>query len=258
MLKVLVTNDDGIHALGIKHLVETISDWASVYVSAPSGEKSAVGHGITVRQPLLAEKVDFHGLEHVKAWSVNGNPADCVKIALHVLLDEKPDLILSGINAGLNLGKDIYYSGTVSAAREGVIHGIPSLALSYDNHFHPFDFGEVKEMLGPWLKHVDPLKIPPDVFLNVNIPHVKASELRGIVPVPLDLHHYTDRIDRRAADKGDEYWIERDYDRKRVEKSDSDMLVKGYMVVTPVHIDATDTRLLQEMAGWDWGAAKDE
>ncbi|RXT14955.1 5'/3'-nucleotidase SurE [Ammoniphilus sp. CFH 90114] len=253
MLKILVTNDDGIHALGIKTLVESICDWATIYISAPSEERSAVGHGITVRQPLMAEEFDFYGMKQVKAWSVNGNPADCVKLALHVLLDEKPDLVLSGINAGLNLGKDIYYSGTVSAAREGVIHGIPSIALSYDNHFHPQDFGEVTEILKPWLRKVKPMKIPSDVFLNVNVPHVKTYELKGIIPVPLDLHHYSDQIDRKPSEKGDEFWIQRNYDRKLMEQSDRDMLSKGYVTVTPVHIDATDTLFMQELRNWSWG-----
>lgn len=252
MVNILVTNDDGVQALGIRKLVECLHEWANVFVIAPKTERSAVGHGITVREPLMIEEVDFYGMKDVKAWSVNGNPADCVKVALHVLLDEKPDFILSGINTGLNLGKDVYYSGTVSAAREGVIHGIPSVAISYDNYFHPLDFGEVEKLLLPVLRSLQENSLPEQVLFNVNIPHVKQDKLKGIVPCPLQLHHYSDRIDRKEGSEGHEYWLERHYDQEPANQTDYSLLSEGFVTITPIHIDSTDKSCLEKMKKWDW------
>jgi 5'-nucleotidase len=252
MLKILITNDDGIHALGIKRLVESLRGRAKIYVSAPSEERSAVGHGITVRTPLRVESIDFHGYSDITAWSINGNPADCVKMAILALMDEKPDLILSGINAGINLGKDIYYSGTVSAAREGVILGIPSIALSYDNHFHPYNFGEVDTMIAQLFKTIDPGEIPKDVLLNINLPHRKLKEVEGVLPVPLDLHHYSDDMRLKEGEGGGEYWLERKYNIEQMYHYDYHMLKAGYITVTPIHIDSTDLSFLSTLKSWNW------
>jgi 5'-nucleotidase len=252
MVNILVTNDDGIQALGIRKLVTCLGGWANVFVVAPKAERSAVGHGITVREPLMIEEVDFYGMKDVQAWSVNGNPADCVKVALHVLLNNKPDFILSGINAGLNLGKDVYYSGTISAAREGVIHGIPSIAISYDNHFHQLNFGEVEKLLIPVLKSLQGRSLPEQVLFNVNIPHVRHDELKGVTPCSLQLHHYSDRIDRKKGLEGEEFWLERHYDQEPVAQTDYSLLNEGYITITPIHIDSTDKNYLEMMKKWDW------
>jgi 5'-nucleotidase len=252
MYKIVVTNDDGIEALGIHKLVKSLDGLAEVVVVAPDTERSAEGQRITVREGLKIKKVDFHGMDHVQAWAVSGTPADCVKMALNVILDEKPDLVISGINAGLNLGKDIYYSGTVSAAREAVIYEIPAIAISYENHFHKHDFGEMEKLLRPILEDIKIHDIPAGVLVNINIPHIKEEQLRGVVVTGLDLHHYRDRMDEKPDATGvPEYWLEREYGEIRtIRNNDYHMIRNQYITLTPVHIDSTDYNFLKQMETW--------
>ncbi|WP_126425699.1 5'/3'-nucleotidase SurE [Brevibacillus marinus] len=254
MLRILVSNDDGINARGIRLLVETILTLpeVEVFVVAPADEKSGVGHSITYRSALSPTPHPFYGLP-VQAWQVNGTPADCIKSAYHLLFadQKKPDLVLSGINVGNNLGRDVYYSGTCSAAREAVILGIPAVALSYDNFFHQAEFGEAGAIVQPLLQHfVEQVKqhqLPLEVFWNVNIPHRKRSEIKGYAPAILSLYHYEDLYQREAEG----YWLRRQYkDADGDERDDYHLLTNGYVTVTPIHIDSTDRRLLDEMARW--------
>ncbi|WP_400164816.1 5'/3'-nucleotidase SurE [Brevibacillus sp. TJ4] len=262
MFKILITNDDGIDALGIRRLAEAALtlDGAEVYVVAPAEEKSGVGHGLTYRSALSPEQRDFYGLP-VKAWAVNGNPADCVKAAYHLLFagDEKPDIVFSGINVGTNLGRDIYYSGTCSGAREAVLLGVPGVAFSYDNWEDQDNYGEVVELIAPltrdFCERAAKKKLPAEVFWNVNIPHLPKSEVKGVLPAALSLNHYEDRY--QQVDEG--YFLTRTYPDgiPLAEPQDYHLLKHGYIAVTPVHIDATDKKLLQEMEDWplikSWG-----
>ncbi|MDF2680462.1 MAG: 5/3-nucleotidase SurE [Brevibacillus sp.] len=257
MLRILITNDDGIEALGIKRLAEallTLED-AEIYVVAPQEEKSGVGHGVTFRSALQPQKHDFYGLP-VKAWAINGNPADCIKAAYHLLFedDQKPDLVFSGINVGTNLGRDIYYSGTCSGAREAVILGVPGIALSYDNWFDQENYGEVAQMIQPLVKEFTEKaaqgELPQQVFWNVNIPHVPLDEVKGIVPASLSLNHYVDKYNQ----EGPGYFLMREYPEVMpiAEPLDYDLLKNGYIAITPVHIDATDRTLLEQMDEWSF------
>lgn len=252
MYKVVVTNDDGIHALGIHKLVRSLAGLAEVIVVAPDTERSAEGHRITVREGLTVQKVDFHGMDHVQAWAVNGTPADCVKMALNVICKERPDVVISGINAGLNIGKDVYYSGTVSAAREAVIYEVPAIAVSYENHFHKHDFGDVEKMVRPIWKEINIHDIPRDVMININIPHIPADQVKGTVVTGLDIHHYRDRIDEKQGKTGvTEYWLEREYGKTTIiENNDYHMVRNGYIALTPIHIDSTDHAFLAQMETW--------
>ncbi len=262
MLRILVTNDDGIKALGIRLLVEALLplEDVEIFVSAPREEKSGVGHGVTYREALAPQEDDFYGLP-VKAWSVNGNPADCVKAAYHLLFDQqkKPDVVFSGINVGNNLGKDVYYSGTCSAAREGVILGMPAVALSYDNYFHPDNFGQAKEMLQPLLSDFSAKarsgELAKEVFWNVNIPHVSTTELKGVTPASLSMYHYEDKYHLEAEG----YWLRREYfeEANHLEDEDYPLLKAGYITITPIHIDSTDRKLLADMAAWPLMSRRD-
>jgi len=257
MLRILITNDDGIDALGIKRLTEALLTLkgAELFVVAPQEEKSGVGHGVTIRSTLEPQKHDFYGLP-VKAWSINGNPADCVKAAYHLLFDDgkKPDLVFSGINVGANLGRDIYYSGTCSGAREAVILGMPGIALSYDNWFDQDNYGEVTELIQPLVKEFSEKaergELPQQVFWNVNIPHVPLADVKGIVPASLSLNHYEDKY----RPQGNGYLLMREYPdvMPLAEPLDYDLLKHGYIAVTPVHIDATDRELLKQMDEWSF------
>lgn len=255
MLRILVTNDDGIDALGIHRLVEALLAFSDIdiMVVAPSREQSGVGHGITYREALAPAKHEFHQLP-VEAWKVNGTPADCVKAAYHLLVQEgkKPDLVFSGINVGNNLGRDVYYSGTCSAAREAVILGIPAVALSYDNFFHSDNYGEVVEIVRPILRQfLDKAKAnacPQEIFWNVNIPHLPHREIKGIAPAVLSLYHYEDKY--HMEHEG--YWLRREYRGAEEHPEDEDyrLLMNGYITITPVHIDSTDRSLLDDIKNW--------
>jgi 5'-nucleotidase len=262
MVRILVTNDDGIEAEGIRRLTEALLalDGAEIYVVAPAEEKSGVGHGVTYRSALSPTPHPFYGLP-VKAWAVNGNPADCVKAGYHLLFpdDGKPDIVFSGINVGTNLGRDIYYSGTCSAAREAVILGVPGVALSYDNWTAQHDYGQVGDVIRPLLQtfceKANRKELPKDVFWNVNIPHRKPEEVLGIAPASLSLHHYEDKFHRHEEG----YWLQREYpdEPEQGGKDDYHQLKRGYITVTPVHIDSTDRGLLEELGEWplvkSWG-----
>ncbi|MEZ2657159.1 5'/3'-nucleotidase SurE [Aneurinibacillus aneurinilyticus] len=252
MYKVVVTNDDGIHALGIHKLVKSLDGLAEIIVVAPDTERSAEGQRITVREGLTVKRVDFHGMKHIQAWAVNGTPADCVKMAINVILRKRPDLVISGINAGLNLGKDIYYSGTVSAAREAVIYEVPAIAVSYENHFHKDDFGEVEKLVRPIWEEIKIHDIPVDVLININVPHIKSAELRGVVVTGLDIHHYRDRIDERPGVSGvPEYWLDREYgELKKINNRDYHMIRNKYITMTPIQIDSTDYTFFKKMEEW--------
>jgi 5'-nucleotidase len=255
MLRILLTNDDGIEAQGIRRLAEALLDLknAEIYVVAPAEERSGVGHGLTYRSALAPVSHPFYGLP-VKAWAINGNPADCVKAACHLLFEDRrrPDIVFSGINVGTNLGRDIYYSGTCSGAREAVILGVPGVALSYDNWYAQDDFGQVGELIRPLLhmfcEQAAEKKLPADVFFNINIPHLPPEQVKGIAPAALALHHYEDKFDRQ--DEG--YWLTREYPdgQKQSDADDYHLVKNGYITVTPVHIDATDRSLLADMAEW--------
>jgi 5'-nucleotidase len=262
MQRILVTNDDGIDAQGILRLVEALLklDGAEVYVVAPCEERSGVGHGVTYRTALSPTPHSFYGLP-VKAWAINGNPADCVKAAYYLLFENgvKPDIVFSGINVGTNLGRDIYYSGTCSAAREAVILGVPGVALSYDNWAAQEDYGQVGEvvrpLLGTFLEKSRQQALPSDVFWNVNIPHRKPADIHGIAPAPLSLHHYEDKYHLEAEG----YWLQREYPEGLRPDIDDDyhLLKRGYITVTPVHIDSTDRSMLSRLSDWpvvkEWG-----
>ncbi|HZG15633.1 MAG TPA: 5'/3'-nucleotidase SurE [Candidatus Bathyarchaeia archaeon] len=255
MLRILLTNDDGIDAQGIRRLAEalvTLPD-LEIFVVAPAEERSGVGHGVTFREALSPQPHEFYGLP-VKAWAINGNPADCVKAAYHLLFAEekKFDIVFSGINVGYNLGRDIYYSGTCSGAREAVIHGIPGVALSYGNWEEQESFGAVSSIVQPLLKRfiqqAADKDLPAEVFWNVNIPHLPAEEIKGVAPAVLSLYHYHDEYQK--AEEG--YWLGRKYPEEGEHREEDDyrLVNEGYIAVTPVHIDATDRSLLTKVGKW--------
>jgi 5'-nucleotidase len=166
--RILVTNDDGINAAGLNILAHTLSEVAEVYVVAPELERSAMGHAITMHKPLHATSVVTDS--SVQAWRINGTPADCAKLGVEALLPEHPDLVLSGINHGSNLGRDIYYSGTVSAAMEGMFLGVPSLALSYEGD----DIAGLEwtaQFVRRWICSSQFVLPPTGLLYNINFPN---------------------------------------------------------------------------------------
>jgi 5'-nucleotidase len=205
-LRILISNDDGVFADGIRALAaEAARRGHAVTVVCPDQERSATGHGLTLQTPLRAERADELFVEGVTAWACSGTPSDCVKLALFALLEQWPDLVLSGINHGPNLGTDVLYSGTVSAAMEGTIEGLPALAVSSADfqwrHFQPaahlaLDVAE-RMLREGW---------PPGALLNLNVPPLPAEAMGPLRWCRKAVRRYTDQFDRRVDPRGRTYY----------------------------------------------------
>lgn len=235
MAVILVTNDDGVHSAGIIALYRTMKNLGEAYIVAPDRERSAVAHSLTLHRPLKAEEIR----EHV--YSINGTPTDCVTLGINKLLPEKPVLVVSGINKGANLGDDITYSGTVSAAIEGTIFGIPSIAFSLinDKHYH-FDTASffVLKIAALVLEH----SLPYDTLLNVNIPNVRKEEIHGIKFTRQGKRIYDNSIQEIYNPLGEKhYWIGggKPYWEHGVD-TDIEAVQANFISVTPIHLDLTN------------------
>lgn len=250
-MRILVTNDDGIKARGIRELVAALSAKAEVYVFAPESQRSACGHGITVRSPITVAEVDFPGA--ARAWTVSGTTADCVKLGLRILKHEGiiVDFVFSGINHGSNLGTDTLYSGTVSGAIEGVINGIPSIALSV-YHNNPKHFGPSCEMAVQALQ-IAAGKLDGGTVLNINLPDVPAEEIKGLRITRLGAREYDEQFQPHQDEEGTTSYI---YTGEPVVYSglpgDIDVIAiqDGYVSITPLHYDLTSYQRVEEVKRW--------
>jgi 5'-nucleotidase len=204
-MRLLISNDDGISALGIRALANQLAAAGhDVSVVCPDRERSATGHGLTLHQPIRADVVDAIFHPAVKAWACSGTPADCVKLALWALLEDKPDLVLSGINHGSNLGTDVLYSGTVSAAMEGVVEGIPSIALSLTS-FTSRDFGPAAAFAQSLVARLEKYTLP-NILLNVNVPAVGTEAIAGVAITRQGIRRYIDVFEKRTDPRGKTYY----------------------------------------------------
>lgn len=244
-MNILVTNDDGIESQGIEALSQALSQLGTVVVVAPKTEQSAVSRSITFRTPLRIEKrespVDL-------SFAVTGTPADCVFVALHHLLEGKPDLLVSGINTGPNLGDDILYSGTVAGALEGALNGVPSIAISAGTHSDQRYDTAAAWLLG-YLKDTS-LQLPPKTCLNINVPSCDLSELKGARQTFQGHTHYAQRVVRRKDPWGkDYYWLGGELPAGRPDEgSDIAALSEGFVSITPLGLDLTNYSYLSEGA----------
>ena len=232
MPRILVTNDDGVNSEGIRALAKALEKLGDVTIVAPVGESSAIGHALTLIRPLRLEKLAD------RVFSVDGTPTDCVNIAVTKVLDALPDLVVSGINKGYNLGDDITYSGTVAGALEGALLGIPSLAVSLCRR-PTYDFGQATWAATTLAEAVLKQGLPPRTFLNINVPPVPASGFR--ITVQAKRNHLTsvsEGVDPRGRRY---YWIdEAEYDWEPHDRSDYQAVKDGYISVTPLQPDLTN------------------
>lgn len=247
-LKILVSNDDGIYAAGIQTLVTWLCKQYDVYVFAPEQERSAMGHALTLHKPI---RVNDMALEAPvkQACAVTGTPSDCVKIALNAVLDFRPDVVISGINHGPNLGNDVLYSGTVSAALEGAIHGIPSVAISLMNGYEKFaDFNPSAELLCHYLPKILEANLPPKTILNLNTPAVSMQEMLGIKLSRLGRRLYTDTYERRVDPRGNVYYWLAGEVVITDDGADTDVMVvrDNYVAATPIQFDLTNYTALEQ------------
>jgi 5'-nucleotidase len=205
-MQILISNDDGIFAQGIRTLANTIAQAGhKVTVVAPDRERSATGHGLTLHQPIRAQIIEGIFDPQVIAWSCSGTPSDCVKLALSAVLDSKPDFVLSGINHGSNLGTDILYSGTVSAAMEGTIEGITSIALSLTSYTSN-KFQVAADFALRLLTQLKQNPLPEATLLNVNIPCVPENEIVGVKITRQGLRRYIESFEKRVDPRGKTYY----------------------------------------------------
>jgi 5'-nucleotidase len=244
-MRVLLTNDDGIHAPGLRALYEELQGRFDLYVVAPESEMSAVGHAITLTSPLRVQTVRKNGAFF--GYGVTGTPADCVKIALQELLEEPPDVILSGINLGANVGVNVLYSGTVSAATEGAFLGIKSIALSLDTHTDP-DFGFAARFSREMIRFVLEHGMRPGTALNVNIP-AHAPRIRGVRITRQGTGRFRERYERRIDPRGNlYYWLVGETPvREENPEADASALRDNWITITPVNCDLTCTEEIERL-----------
>ena len=231
-MRILVTNDDGIFSEGLKLLAEALAGLAEVIVVAPDREQSASSHSLTLNRPLRMRRVREHW------YAVDGTPTDCVNLGVQGLLKEKPpDLVVSGINFGLNLGGDVTYSGTVSAAFEASLHQLPGIAFSQEVD-EGFSFSAAAELAHEMISTLIVGDLPPDLLLNVNIP---AGAPHGVRWTRLGKRIYRQTVVEKVDPKGRKYyWIAGTPEWEHETGTDYDALMSGHVSVTPLHLDLTD------------------
>lgn len=250
-MRVLITNDDGIRAPGLAALVAARPADAEVWVMAPDRERSATGQAITIHKPLRVDKVPMG--EGVNAFQLNGTPSDCVKVATE-LMESRPDIVLSGINRGANLGTDVMYSGTVSGAIEAAIYDLPAIALSLDDFSadEPAHYETAARVGWALARQLVQEGLPAGTLLNVNVP--AGAEIRGWRATRLGLRRYRDVLHRRLDPRGREYfWM-----AGEIEDVDSDdetvdtvAVRSGYVSVTPISFDLTQFKALDVVRSWN-------
>jgi 5'-nucleotidase len=249
-VQILLTNDDGIYAPGLAAMERALKKLGDVCVVAPAVEQSGVGHSITFLSPLMAKEV-FEG-ERRRGWAVEGSPADCVKLALAEFCKPQPDLLVSGINGGLNLGINVLYSGTVAGATEGAVFGIPSVAVSleYDEHAQ---FDRAAELAVRLIEQILERRDAGEHRLyNINIPSAAFERTAEVRVVPMATVGWPAEFDRRVDPKGRRYYWAMGTPAvpDEVELTDLQAWEQGYVTLTPLRIDRTERAMIEGMRDW--------
>lgn len=255
-MRILLTNDDGIYAKGIEVLHEHLSKDHDVIVVAPETEQSAVGHAITLTDPLRVKSINRNGAFF--GYAVKGTPADCVKLALNELMNPPPDLVVSGINLGANVGINVIYSGTVSAATEGTILGVPAIAVSI-NTFRDPDFGPAARFARLLARQVKEHGLPPQTSLNVNVPAISESKIRGVRVTRQGVTRFVEKFDRRIDPRENVYYWQCGSTPPLEEDGDTDAsaLADDCISITPIHHDLTNYDFLDSLRSWSFPKISD-
>jgi 5'-nucleotidase len=248
---ILISNDDGITAPGIKALVEAVKDLGEIVVVAPDSPQSAMGHAVTISKPLRLEETKH--FEGIQSFHCSGTPADCVKIAVDKVMHRKPDLLLSGINHGSNSSINVIYSGTMSAAMEGAIEGIPSAGFSLCDFSYNGDFTLAAEIAKKTAQNILENGLPKGVLLNVNIPKIKKDQLKGIRICRQALAKWEEDFDERKDPNGKPYfWLTGkfvNYDNGN--DTDEWALENGFVSIVPVQFDLTAHNAIAYLNQWN-------
>jgi 5'-nucleotidase len=244
MALILVSNDDGIDALGLKTLREAVSDLGEVIVFAPEGQRSGSSHSLTIHKSIKVQQIDEN------TYSTDGTPTDCILYSVRGILKKRPDIVLGGINQGANLGSDVSYSGTVAVAMEGTLMGIPSVAFSqidFDSSFKP-DFA--KKVVNWITRQIIKDKLPEGVFLNVNLPHKPNGKIKI---TSLGNRVYRDEIVKVREEKNDFIYSLEGKSPTWISSpnSDFDAVHNGFVSITPIHMEYTDFDMIKKLHSWE-------
>ena len=248
---ILVVNDDGITAKGIRSLVEVAKKFGKVVVVAPDKAQSGMGHAVTINGIIRAQEQNIFG-EGVQAYSCSGTPADCVKFGISQIIKKKPDLILSGVNHGNNTATNVLYSGTMSAALEGAMEGIPSIGFSLDAYEADANFDAAKEVVAKIVRMALDKGIMEGTCLNVNVPNPDKTVVKGMKICRQAHAYWADRFEKREDQFGKPYyWLSGDFvDVTADEDTDLDWIAKGYATIVPTQFDMTSYSAIREMENW--------
>lgn len=246
-MRLLLTNDDGISAKGLFALAKELERDNEVIVVAPNDERSACGHSITLNRALLVKRVNVKGLKS-KCYSVDGTPADCVRLAVDKLISGKIDMVISGINRGLNIGTDILYSGTVSAAIEAAFCKIPSLAISLEETDKPEDYYVAATYANYILKLAKEKYLKEDVVLNVNVPNIAKEKILGIKVCKIGNRSYDNYFTPEFSNEEElSFEVQGNLNSSFEENTDKNFIKNGYVTITPLHYDLTNYKILREV-----------
>ncbi len=250
---ILVTNDDGINAPGIRTLISVVKDIGDVIVVAPDSPQSGMGHAITINSTLHSSRITPKNSEIIE-YSCSGTPADCVKLAINELMPRKPDLCVSGINHGSNSSINVIYSGTMSAAIEAGIEGVPAIGFSLLDYSWNADFSQSKDFIRNITLNALNNGIPKGVVLNVNIPAVKKSDIKGVKICRQAKAYWVEEFDKRKNPLGQEYyWLTGKFVNKdQGEDTDEWALKNNYISIVPVEFDLTAHHAIQDLNEWDF------
>lgn len=247
----LITNDDGVHAPGIRKLIDLARPFGRVVVVAPEEGMSGMSHAITVRNPLRLRKITEE--ENYSEYSCNGTPVDCMKLGSEMVLDEKPDLVLSGINHGSNASVNVVYSGTMAAVIEANIDGIPAIGFSLLDYSHQADFSAVDEYIQTIIRHTLNNGLPDGVCLNVNIPAIKKELIRGIKVCRQAKGRWDEAFEKRTDPRNqDYYWLTGKFvNGDPRSDTDSWALTNNYISVVPIQFDLTAHQAIEQISNWE-------
>lgn len=253
-MRILLTNDDGIYAPGLRALRTELQKLGTVLVVAPATEQSAAGHSVTLLNPLLVSEVYEDDAKTFVGWAVEGRPADCVKLALLELLPDPPDVIVSGLNAGSNAGINVLYSGTVAAAIEGAFYRRTAIAVSLEYDKKIYDFPAAARYARQVVEQIMAREPADGTLFNVNIPVLERGPVKGVRVLPQNVSPYTEKFDRRVNPRGRTYfWASPEFlCPDQHPGTDVEALSEGYITVTTLKFDLTDHARLDAMGAWEW------
>ena len=250
---ILVTNDDGISAPGIRALIEVMAEIGEVVVVAPDSPQSAMGHAITINNTLHLNKISKENASIVE-YSCSGTPVDCVKLAVNEILKQKPQLCVSGVNHGSNSSINVIYSGTMSAAVEAGIEGIPAIGFSLLDYNWNADFETIKPFIKKIALEVLTNKLPDSVVLNVNFPKLKQDQIKGFKVCRQAKAIWMEKFDKRQTPQGEDYyWLTGEFvNQDKGEDTDEWALANGYISIVPVQFDLTAHHAISQLNTWDF------